>query len=664
MPRCWLVVAIALLVGCAPSASVTTRPTSRPPAATTVASLPAPTPEAPPAASPPPTAELPTAVPSAEPTAAVAADGTLVDNPRQIAGAVPVPRDSGALAAAFGRAAPDVRATPAAPRALGDIERFWVLDRASGTYRQVEAQLRYAGPVLLMYVDTQVDIAQDAIERSARVFEERIYPRNRALFGQEPSPGVDGDPRLTVLNTNLSVGGYFSSDDAVRSSANRFSNQREMFVIGVNSFPVGSDSYAATLAHEFQHMIAWNRHQQRPAWLDEGMASLAEDLNGYVDHSSALSYLVAPDLQLTAWQATLPHYGMSRLFARYFYEQYTGEDGLAEVLGASGNTQDVLAALAARRRPDIAGFPDLFADWAVANLLNDPAVGDGRFAYSLLPATVTPTPPEASSANATVHQFGADYIGPLAGPLVLRFDGADSVSLAGVPPASGSFAWWSGRGDESVMTLTRELDLSGVSQATLRFRAWYEIERHFDYAYVTVSDDGGATWRTLSGASTTAEDPQGQNLGEGFTGVSGAPGADPLSGQRGSWIDETMDLSPYAGKRVLLRFWLITDPAINASGLLLDDIQVPEIGFADGAEADTGDWQAQGFVRTTGALAQRWALRLVRYGAGVSVEPVAVDEAGRAEVDVPAGERAVLVVAGATPYTTEPAAYSYSIIQP
>ena len=70
-------------------------------------------------------------------------------------------------------------------------------------------------------------------------------------------------------------------------------------------------------------------------------------------------------------------------------------------------------------------------------------------------------------------------------------------------------------------------------------------------------------------------------------------------------------------------------------------------------------------VRTTGTLAQEWTLRFIHAKDGtVTVEPVAVDAQGRARVTVPAGERAILAVMGTTPFTTEPATYSYTVSNP
>jgi hypothetical protein len=456
----------------------------------------------------------------------------------------------------------------------------------------------------------------------------------------------------------------------VVKAVNRFSNEREMFIIGINSYPIGSDGYASTLAHEFQHMIEWNVARRSPSWFNEGLSTLAEDLNGYIDQGTALQAVQQPDIQLTAWTTDAAqsgeHYGTSQLFFRYFQEQYAGEDGIAELIKAdAGNNLDAFVTVAARKRPDITSFADIYADWTIANALNDPSVGDGRYAYKLLPERIAPTEPQPGSQQATVNQFGTDYYGELNGPLSISFDGADAVGLTSAQPKDGSYMWWSNRGDDSVETLTRAVDLSGLTQATLRFSAWYELEKDWDYGFVAVSTDGGTTWKTLKGSATTDYDPQGQNFGNGLTGVSGAPEAETEKGIDGQWTEEQMDLTPYAGQKVLLRFWVINDASYNAEGLVLDNIRIPELKYTDNAEQDDAGWQAQGFVRTTGTLPQTWALRLIRTSGGTtSVEHVPVDAQGRATVTLADGERGTLAVIGTTRFTTEPADYTYSVTRP
>jgi immune inhibitor A len=554
---------------------------------------------------------------------------------------------------------------------IGEQTTFWVIDGVSGENYQVTATLHFAGEQTLMYVDNQIEIDLQALEQAARDFETSIYPRTRALFGPEASPGLDGDSRLAILHTPLSsAGGYYSQADSELLEVNRFSNQREMFVIGSNSYLPGDEEYLMILAHEFQHMIHANQQPDSPAWFNEGLSMLAQDLNGYLDDDLALIYLAKPDISLTDWShnasETGEHYGAAQLFLRYFYQQYGGVEILSELIRAgAGSDPQVFSDLAVEIRPNVGSFIDLVVDWAVANLVDDASIGDGRYAYDGLPGYVSMTEIPGRRFTSRVNQLGVDYLGVMEGPIRLEFDGEDVVALTGAHPKQGDWMWWSGRGDARVSTLTRAFDLREVQAVTLQFSTWYEIEHHFDYAYVTVSIDGGHTWQTLPGQQTSTEDPQGSNLGYGLTGVSGRPGAAPEQGIRARWVKERMDLTPYAGQKILLRFWMVTDPAYNAQGLLLDDIHIPQIGYYDGGEAGEGGWQSQGFVLTTGGIPQEWALRLVvEAGDEIEVHPVSLDVQNRAKLELAVGERGVLVVIGATSMTDEPALYQVRSIKP
>src|SRR5262249_36577409 len=143
-----------------------------------------------------------------------------------------------------------------------------------------------------------------------------------------------------------------------------------------------------------------------------------------------------------------------------------------------------------------------------------------------------------------------------AGDYTLSVQGATSVKIANTDPHSGKFVWYSNRGDDSNMTLTRAFDLKGLSKATLSAWLWYDIEKDFDYAYVEVSTDNGATWDTLKNNDTTDTNPNGNNFGNAFT------------TRKSQWVEERFDLTPYAGKPILVRFEYITDDAFNATGLL------------------------------------------------------------------------------------------------
>lgn len=162
-------------------------------------------------------------------------------------------------------------------------------------------------------------------------------------------------------------------------------------------------------------------------------------------------------------------------------------------------------------------------------------------------------------------------------------------------PHGGSYEWFGGRGDEIDTRLTRVVDLAGKTSAALSFWTWYDIEEWWDFGFVQVSADG-ATWTSLPIAGTTdVMDPAGypaiaENL-PGFTGSSGG------------WVHKTIDLSPYAGHAVLLRFRYMTDWGTSRPGFYVDDMQVTADGATivfDAAEAPDGAWTADGWTRDQG----------------------------------------------------------------
>jgi hypothetical protein len=646
---------------------------------------------------PVPPSDVPLAVASTAPTSTIAPTSIPITTPTTMAVPSPaaaalhgeaefaalaaaqrLPRDQVQLARELGTCRSEPDACPAVARTtplevqVGDRQTFFVLNSNDDRNYEVSAELRYAGPVVLMYVEDGLRYEQAALEQAARTFEQEIYPRTRKLFGSEQQPGVDGDNRITILTARDLGGGvlgYFAARDSLPKSVNRYSNEREMFLMNGGALPFDQPSYLDVLAHEFQHMIHRNVQPNTSTWFNEGSSTLAQDLNGYVEHGYAFSYLVQTDTQLNAWTdqpgGTIPHYGAAHLFMRYMFAQYAAESELIELIRANaGNNLDVFTALAARRRPDIDNFATLFGDWAVANLINDPSIGDGRFTYDtghgleLLPQTAIPAPLASGQSSGDVAQFGVDYLELPSGTTLLEFDGSDMVPLVGGLPR-GTYAWWSNRSDNSVATLTRAFDLRSVNSATLEFATWYEIESEYDFAFVSVSTDGGATWSTLPGTATTNDDPHGHNYGNGYTGISGST-ARTGQGVRGSWIDERLDLTPYAGEEILLRFWHITDEGFNAPGMLIDDIRIPELGYTDNVEQGPGGWLAEGFARTDGTLAQRWQLRLVRTSneGRRQAETVPVDDAGRATIELATDEHGVLVVTATTPFSTERAQYT------
>ena len=125
-----------------------------------------------------------------------------------------------------------------------------------------------------------------------------------------------------------------------------------------------------------------------------------------------------------------------------------------------------------------------------------------------------------------------------------------------------------------------------------------------------------------------------------------------------------MDLSRYSGEQVQIRFEYITDAAVNGEGLLLDDIAIPEVGYFSDFEADSGGWDAAGFVRIRNILPQTFRLAVIKIGHTTEIEfiPLSVDAV--ADIPLEIGddvEEVIFVVTGTTRYTRQKAAYRFEI---
>ena len=265
-------------------------------------------------------------------------------------------------------------------------------------------------------------------------------------------------------------------------------------------------------------------------------------------------------------------------------------------------------------------------------------------------------------AERTVSQYGSDYLEllPAGKDVTFDFNGALTVGAIPVQAPDGQSMWWGGRnvGDAR---LTRSVDLRGVKSATLKFAAWYDLYDNWDFAYVSVSTDGGATWRTLRGRTTTDHNPSSLNLGNGFTCKSGVGCGKP--GRTARWVQETMDLTPYAGRTVLLRFEQIAGNL--SAGLAVDDIAIPEIGYVEGAEQGVSGWLAEGFARLDNRLPQHFILQAIEYRPQPRVVRIPLDDRNHASYR-PGGlgrdlQRVIIVVSGSTPVSGESASYSYEI---
>ncbi|MBI4098924.1 IPT/TIG domain-containing protein [Candidatus Parcubacteria bacterium] len=293
--------------------------------------------------------------------------------------------------------------SPAAASAvdLGTSQSFRVDNSFDASGRaNISATLRAVGTSAYFWVDDQYwsnltdnerQSFQSALNVLAQEFDNVIAPRERAFFGADPNPGVDGDPRVYILLEDLqtSAGGYFDPDNVFPRLRNPDSNEHEMIALNVKHLLTSRAK--GFLAHEFQHLITANQKDLRlsrtdEVWLNELRSEYAPTLVGYNApfegsnlQSRVNAFLRKPHDSLTEWTNQSEDYGVVSMFGHYLADQY-GEAVIRFSLTSSKagipSLEEALAQLGSSEK-----FGDVFQNWAVANIINTVSVGQGRYGY-------------------------------------------------------------------------------------------------------------------------------------------------------------------------------------------------------------------------------------------------------------------------------------------
>lgn len=226
-----------------------------------------------------------------------------------------------------------------------------------------------------------------AVVRLLQEFDQRIYPIETGFWGSEPNPGIDADPRLVILLSDLidTAGGYFDTTNEFLRQVAPQSNESELIVINVRTLS-GERNGFPFLAHEFQHLISFYqrnfaRNLDDDVWLNEMRSEYSVELLGYNNpyRNSSLqlrlaNWLADPTDSLTEWKNKASDYAQITLFSQYLAEQFgptvlrdtlrgtsTGMAALSNALSASGSSLTA---------------SDVFMRWSVANLVNNPELAD------------------------------------------------------------------------------------------------------------------------------------------------------------------------------------------------------------------------------------------------------------------------------------------------
>lgn len=270
-----------------------------------------------------------------------------------------------------------------------------------------------------------------------------------ANFGSEPKPGIDKDDRIAVLIHPMisDAGGYFNSGDVYSRFQNPKSNEREM--VYLNSQHIGKPQAQSFLAHEFLHLITVNqkdllRNVTEETWLNEVRAEYVPTLLGYDDiypgsnlETRVKTFLENPTVSLTEWLNKKEDYGAVNLFIQYLVDHYGKKILIDSLQSPKTGIESINYAL--EKNGLAKNFSQIFADWAIALLVNDCKVGE-RYCYlnqNLKEIRITPTfyyLPRTETILSTYHLTAPwklcwqRMVGG-GSQLSLEFDGADSVEF-------------------------------------------------------------------------------------------------------------------------------------------------------------------------------------------------------------------------------------------
>jgi len=375
--------------------------------------------------------------------------------------------------------------------------------------------------------------------------------------------------------------------------------------------------YESTVAHEYQHLLHDDLDADEVAFINEGCSMYSEMLCGYGEPWGYIEqFLYTPDNSLTEWGDQgdiniIADYGAAAMFAIYLNDHFGGADFISALAANEANGEEGLTATLAAAGYEDWDFDRVFEAWKMANLIHSDDFGDGWYNYvsidlndpragELTTLKIKPgmgfvtqsyafqytwTQDGYNTGTYLLGPYGTDYLkiqGVRAGQLPklsFEFDGNDycdpgwKLTAAPAAPGLSGMAWYSGASDLRDVSIFGTVDLSGMTDATLTFDTYYEIETAWDFGFVQISTDGGNTWISLENEYTTYD-----IVLEGHPDI-----AANLPGFTGSGSGNmAFDLTEYVGSEVSIAFRYMTDWAYTELGWFVDNIAINGLIVDDG----------------------------------------------------------------------------------
>ena len=457
----------------------------------------------------------------------------------------------------------------------------------------------------------RTQVSDEQVRDLIRAFDKVIYPRESAVFSVPPNrdgtnalvpppfrPQGDGE-KIVVLVDNIRDESYFdfgNEHDLPYGVGLYVSQLDDIFdrnVMTIDAYdwlhrtgkrpphqpsadpcadsPAWPHLIEGVFAHEYQHLLMRHEDPDETTWLDEGLADWARSLTGYADpdrpateigHDKHVQCFLGnlpsspggPENSLTLWGDSPDincDYGAAYSLMEHLHDRYgrrfmtalhrgdaNGLAGLDEALGRPGRAQRVLH--------DWTADVSRSVNWDNPNAYAAPGAAPNGADYVRL-RDAAGRPLRAKDLRS------------------LTFDGAAAIpgrpvewSVDAAPPNGGPPALYSGGGNNLDRSIVKTLTVP-VASPHLTFQAQWNLEEDptggWDFTFVQVSTDGGATYRSIpctssrGDASPHSRPVMAENV-PGYTAYSGG------------WRSESCDLSAFAGKSIHLALRNLTDGSV------------------------------------------------------------------------------------------------------
>ena len=272
---------------------------------------------------------------------------------------------------------------------IGQEETFQVDKTGGDNKKPLKAVLKVIGRHCYVYLEKGRRIDEAKLKKVAQMFDQRIYPQTTATFGSEWKPGIDGDPRITLLLLGGMQGcdGFFYPGDEYTAEKEPGSNEREMLYLSTERMGDLNDFMGHLVAHELQHMIHWHNDANEMFWVDEAMAEYAATLFERMPWT-AEEFFAASDRNLLDWEDTrgAENYGHVFLFIDFLLSRPALSDTarvklVREIVkGKSSGVKGVVEAMA-----KVSGkmlFDEIFRDFSAATFIHNAFKGQHPYKFS------------------------------------------------------------------------------------------------------------------------------------------------------------------------------------------------------------------------------------------------------------------------------------------